>query len=232
MKVKLKKRKNYYQLVVDDPEVNKKYNCSQKEPVVLAVLDCWEGTKCWSLRDIRLEEHIYPSKYLEGSSFEMYLPDNTEQEKLIIAVLNKYDKREDRIVWNSFNGIVGGGDKTDDPTNPSYVDSAMKGAWSFDKGLDNFNNIRQFWESFEGDDIKSTKIPNPYKQPNSMMFSVLFSMLEMDGNQIGNSPQKIIKKWQKNYNVDQSIIDSLDYEKLVAPQESILETKAKKPKMK
>lgn len=216
MKVKLKKSKNYYQLVVDDTQINKKYDCTQSEPVVLAVLESWEGTQCWSLRDLRLEEHIFPSQYLEGSSIETFIYKNEEEAKLAMAVLNHYEKREDRIVWNSFNGIVGGGDKTNDPNNPSYVAKSMQSIWSFDKGLKKFNEIREFWENFEGDDIESTKQPNPFRQPFNMVFTMLSIMLDMSGKDIDKSPKEIVENWQKLYKVDQSIIDSIDYEKLMS----------------
>jgi hypothetical protein len=191
MKVKLAKRKGYYRLVVDDKDINAKYNCTQKDPIVLATLSSWEGTECWDLRDLRLCNVIYPSPYLSNSNLQTFLPKNDEEESWITSALKQYEKREDKYAWSTFDGVVAFGDKTFDPNLPTYVSRTMEGCWSFSEGMKQFNNIREFWEKFEGNKLESSKIHNPNLQPSSNYFSSLSIMIEMEALPKDN----ILAKW-------------------------------------
>jgi hypothetical protein len=179
MKVKLAKRKGYYRLVVDDKAINEKYKCTQKEPIVLATLSGWEGTQCWDLRDIRLCHVIYPSPYLSSSNLQTFTPKNEEEEGWITSALKQYEKSEDKYSWSTFDGVVAFGDKTFDPDNPDYVGRTLEGCWSFSEGMKKFDEIREFWEKFEGNDLATTKLINPNLQPSSNYFSSLSIMIEM-----------------------------------------------------
>lgn len=228
MKVKLKKRQGFYQLVVDDKDINKKYKCTQKDPIVLAVLDSWEGTKCWSLRDLRLCDPLLPSPYLEGSGMQFLVVHNQEQESWLTSCLKRYEKSitpegQVKINWNDFDGMVAFGDKSNNEANPEYVKRCMTGAWSFEKGMEQFSAIRQFWENFTGEDLENTKLENIHKQPNRIYFSGLIHLLE------ASLPLKkeLFKSWHtahglsEKYQVPESLINS-----------GALEESHKKPKIK
>lgn len=218
MKVKLAKRKGYYRLVVDDKEINAKYNCTQKEPIVLAILSGWEGTECWSLQDLRLCHVIYPSQYLSSSNVQSFTPKNEEENSWVTSSLKQYEKRGDEYAWSTFNGIVAFGDKTFDPDVPSYVSRSLQGCWSFAEGMKKFNEIREFWEAFDGNDLESTKMVNPNFQPSSNYFSSLSIMMEM-----GEIPiETIIPKWHT--------MNGFDERFKVTGKDSIQSTN--KPKMK
>jgi hypothetical protein len=218
MKVKLAKRKGYYRLVVDDKDINKKYDCTQKQPIVLACLSGWEGTECWSLHDMRLSHVIYPSPYLDSSNIQSYTPQNEEEESWLISALKQYEKQDDKYVWSTFNGVVAFGDKTFDPDVPSYVSRSLQGCWSFAEGMKKFNEIREFWENFSGDDLKSTQIVNPNFQPSSNYFMNLSIIAEM-----GELPkEETINKWH--------IINGLDERFKVTGQDNVSSTKKLKIK--
>lgn len=218
MKVKLAKRKGYYRLVVDDKAINEQYDCSQEDPIVLATLSSWEGTECWELNDLRLCNVIHPSPYLSGNNVQSYKPKNEEEEFWITSALMQYEKREDKYYWSTFNGVVAFGDKTFDPDVPSYVSRSMEGCWSFSEGMKKFNEIREFWESFNGNDLKSTKINNPNLQPIDGYFSSLSIMIDM--NTIPK--EDIIKTWHKTYGFGEKF----------RIKEFSNETDSQKPKMK
>lgn len=229
MKVKLIKHKNYYLLAVDDKEINQKYNCSQKEPVILASLDGWEGTKCWSVHDLRLSEYRPPSHYLEGNNIQYYTPETQEEEKLITSIIKNYKKRDDKIIWSTFSGVVGYGDKTHDPSVPEYVRANLQGCWSFNEGMKEFNLIRQFWEAFEGDDIASIKIHNPHTQPDSNIFIFFKALIEYLPE--GQKREKAIKNWQKISHISDDIMNNIDFKKLYQSSEEMLENNKSKKKL-
>lgn len=72
VKTKIKRSKGSYRLVVDDKVINKEYECSQKEPVVLAVISNFFDSGCWSVEDFRLTRHRIPSPYFEASDACVY----------------------------------------------------------------------------------------------------------------------------------------------------------------
>lgn len=229
MKVKLIKRKGYYQLVVDDKDINNKYDCSQKKPIILATLNSWEGTKCWSLHDLRLSPYRPPSPYLDGSNIEYRTPVNEEEEQLITCVIKNYEKRGQQIVWSTFSGVVGGGDKTNDPTIPEYVKASLQGCWSFDEGIKQLNVIRDFWETFEGDNIADVKIHNPYSQPTSDCFTFLEVILTHALDE--DKKEKAINSWQKIHNISDEIMTSIDFKNLYKNENNLVKDNKPKKKM-
>jgi hypothetical protein len=194
MKVKLLQDAGYFRLVVDESKINEKYNCSQENPIVLAVLTTWEGTKCWSLRDIRLEEVIYPSEHLEGFNLQKYMPKNEEDAKNLKSKL-KYFKEtpEGEILWGTFCGVVGMGDRTDHPDNPSWVGKAIEGCWSFKEVRKKLKEIRSFWENFEGEDLKLAKMVNPYKQMRATDYKLEMTYGLTTSNSLNEDNTKVVE---------------------------------------
>jgi hypothetical protein len=165
MKVKVLRDPGYFRLVCDDEAINKKYDCSQEQPICLARLSTWEGSKCWQLRDMRLEDVCYPFYHLEGSNLQTYMPVDEEDAKNLKSQLRYYkESPEGEIRWGTFVGIVGMGDRTDHPDNPSWIAQSVEGCWSFNAAREKLKEIKEFWEKFEGDDLKLAMMENPYRQ--------------------------------------------------------------------
>lgn len=168
MKVKTIKDTGYYQLVCDDEAINKKYNCSQDQPITLATMSTWEMSKCWKLRDLRLEDVFYPSPFLEGNNLQIYTPVDEEDAKNLKSQLRYYKETpEGKIKWGTFVGVVGIGDRTDHPDNPTWIAQSVEGCWSFKAAREKFKEIKEFWKQFKSDDLKTAMMENPHKQISS-----------------------------------------------------------------
>lgn len=164
MKVKLLKDKGYFRLVCDEQEINEKYSCAN-DPICLANLSTWEGSKCWKIRDMRLEDVFLPSPHLEGNNRQEYLPVDQADAASLKSKLHYYKESPDGLIkWGTFVGVVGMGDRTDHPDNPAWIAQSVEGCWSYPAARAKFKEIRDFWENFEGDDLKLAMQPNPHKQ--------------------------------------------------------------------
>lgn len=190
MKVKIIKYPGYFRLVCDDETINKKYHCTQENPIELANLSTWEDSCCWKLRDMRLENSFYPSEHLEGSNLQRYTPIDEEDAKNLKSKL-KYFKEtpEGEIKWGTFSGVVGIGDRTDHPDNPSWIAQSIEGCWSFNAARTKFKEIRAFWKAFEGDELKSSMMHNPNEQITSFDYK--------SQRDYSNKPLSSIKKRKK-----------------------------------
>lgn len=165
MKIKVIKYPGYYKLVCNEQSINEKHNCSQEDPITLATMSTWEMSKCWKLRDMRLEDVFHPSPYLEGSNLQKYMPVDEDDAQNLKSQLRYYKETpEGEIKWGTFVGIVGMGDKTDHPDNLSWIAQSIEGCWSFNAAREKFKEIKEFWKSFEGNDLKNAMMENPNKQ--------------------------------------------------------------------
>lgn len=120
VKTKIKKYKGYCCLVVDDPMINKKYECSQKAPILLATMTNFFDSGCWSVEDFRLSQYKKPSPYLEGMDQCVYEIKTEAEKESLIKRLHTYREVEDKnrkvIIWNTFAKALWDGD------NPSCID--------------------------------------------------------------------------------------------------------------
>lgn len=173
MKVKIIKLKTYFSLVCDDEQINEKYGCSQEKPITLATLTTWENTGCWKIRDLRLEQVFYPTQSLEGNNLQKYTPVDETDRANLISQLNYYKETpEGEIRWGTFHGVVGMGDRTDHPDNPTWIAQSVEGCWSYNGARSKFKEICDFWRKFEGDDLKSAMMVNPHKQITETDFRI------------------------------------------------------------
>lgn len=74
--------------------INKKYECSQKSPILLATMTNFFDSGCWSVEDFRLSQYKTPSPYLEGMDQCVYeIKTEEEKESLIKRLHIQRDRR-------------------------------------------------------------------------------------------------------------------------------------------
>ncbi len=184
MKVKLKNMTGggYKQLVVDDAAINAKYGATQADPLVLASMQEFFNTGCWAVLDWRLSQHRRePSKYLESGPC-VYEVKHPEEKDMITSELHTYELDSEgggqQICWYTWDVNCWDGD------NPSCKSTtgetmAQVARFTYKGAKERINEIRAFWEKFEGAELDvGTKIENPYRQPSEGYFFGLRARLE------------------------------------------------------
>ena len=171
IKTKIKKHKGWHRLVVDDAAINKQYECSQKEPIILAIMTNFFDSGCWSVEDFRLSEYRTPDPYFEGSDACSYEIKSEEAKAKLIARIHTYrevqNKEKQYIVWNTFDKALLDGD------NPSCKDKYgheqnIIARFSHKAALEKFNEIKEYWNNFDGTNLMESKRPNPSLQISKM----------------------------------------------------------------
>ena len=175
VKTKIKKYKGYYCLVVDDPMINKKYECSQDDPILLATMTNFFDSGCWSVEDFRLSQYKTPSPYLEGIDQCVYEIKTEEEKENLIKRLHTYREIEDKnrkvITWNTFDKALWDGDNPYCIDKFGYVQNIIA-RFSYAKALEKLNEIKEFWNNFDDTNLMNGKITNPYRQISEMTLMI------------------------------------------------------------
>lgn len=168
-------RNRHYSLVFDVPGV------PAREKPVLAVLSHYEGTKCWTLCDIRLHQHsLSVGPYFGNSAedFHSYYRAITPQEvELLRRSLKEFQEvpKDDgsiEFTWCTYRGIVRG--RTAKEINEStFFASKYPVMHKRDEGMVLLNEMADFWRQWmigkSDEEILSQagriKINNPFIQP-------------------------------------------------------------------
>lgn len=133
---------------------------------VVARLEHWEGTECWSLTDIRLAPHSIPSAFsFVGAEqyHSTYTPNSIDESEFVKSKLRDYFIDDAGTYhWCTFAGIVKG-EESIGGYSPSKNKFAQGGYFSYKTGIAEINKIREFWSAFEGN-IKEAKIANSLLQ--------------------------------------------------------------------
>ena len=189
MKVKIKKFNGTTKLVVADSAINQKYGASVQKPIVLAVITNFFNSNCYSLQDYRNTQHRKPSPYLEEGPCILKIV-SQEQKDFYLAHLHTYriqtEEHREYICWQEWDTYCWDGD------NPQCIDKfgsqySQVARWSYGEAKKRLNEITQFWSEYEGEDLQSQKIENPFRQKGETLMS--FAYREVQSQPI---PQKLI----------------------------------------
>ncbi len=178
MKVKLIHQKDtgYVELVVADSAINKKYGCKKGEVVVLAVINEFFSSGCWSVLDLRLSRHRPPSPYLEAGPC-IYIPKNNEDKDYVTSHLHTYriklegEQKKETILWNTWDLNCWDGDNPSCQTRTGQIMNQVA-RFSGEYALQRLKEIEKFWLDYEGQDVHTVKIDNPYRQESESFFSM------------------------------------------------------------
>jgi hypothetical protein len=168
VKTKFLRERGRVSLVVDTGEPT-----TMDNKQALAAMTLLEGTGCWSIIDIRLDDHPSADPWsASGFSEEFYSelkPESSEQAIEVKAMLKEYQELKDgTLVWCSFRDIVRGESGVNGFT-PSGKNNFQPPVYhSRRQGLALLREIQEFWEAHAGT-IEESKIDNPYSQPNAFV---------------------------------------------------------------
>ena len=132
----------------------------------VALMELYEGTRCWQLVDVRLATYRAPGQYMNASADDyhaMYKPDTPENATEVRTMLHEYTEDTDGTFhWCSFEGIVRG-HPTIDGYRPSWHLTDQAGYFKRSEGLALMKEMQAWWEAYDGDP-KLAKIDNPNRQ--------------------------------------------------------------------
>jgi len=162
LKTKLMREKGRISLVIDHG------SDKTKEKMVLAAMTLFEGTDCWDVIDIRLEDHPAANPWSGSGSgddfYSTYRPETPEEAEYLRSVLREYEELKDgSFRWCTFRGIVRGECEINGYAPAWYQEFKRPVFHSFRNGLTHLKEIQAFWESYNGS-IRDSKIKNPYRQ--------------------------------------------------------------------
>lgn len=169
MKTKLTYEKGRISLVVDHGKDK------TQEKMVLAAMTLFEGTRCWNVIDIRLEENPVAHPWSGSGSGEdfyaTFTPKSPEESNYVRSQLKEYEELEDgSFRWCTFGGIVRGAYEIDNFAPGTYQTFRRPVFHNRADGLAYLKDTQTFWEGFEGK-IADSKIDNPYAQPRESRLS-------------------------------------------------------------
>lgn len=180
IKVKIHKGQGCREIVVNDPKINAKYDATNSKPVVLASMVEFFNSGCWGVLDLRISKHKVPSPYLEaGSCF--YKPSDEADKEKITSELHTYrlekSKDGEYVTWNTWDVNCWDGDNPSCQSKTGYLYNQVA-RFTYKGALQRLAEIREFWEKFEGDNIESVRLENPYRQKSETHFSMMKFILE------------------------------------------------------
>lgn len=175
-------------LVVDQPAEQ------GATPQVLAALTNMHDSACWYLVDIRLRKHPAANEFSGSGRAEdfqaHYRPETEAQRALIKAMVREYKELEDgTVIWCTYLGLVAGEKSVDGYTPVNREKFHPPLYHSEERGLELLQDLRAFWERFEGR-IEDSAIENPRGQPSEseVMHAVIRHQLAADRRASGNQP--------------------------------------------
>lgn len=163
--MKIIKYKGFYQLAVEDKDMNELYGFSQDNPIVLAIMTNYIMSKSWKVKDFRLLENANGNVTSTFGDFDhqIYTPLNENDAQQLKSKLKHYVEKEGKIIWSSFNGVV----VNPDPTvqlNSDYLKGMGDFCWTFREAQKQLSEIKNFWESYHEKDLNNIEIENKYRQ--------------------------------------------------------------------
>ena len=169
MKTKLTYEKGRISLIVDHGKD------TSREKMVLAAMTLFEGTGCWSIIDIRLEDNPVAHPWSGSGSgedfYSTFVPKSADEATYARSQLKEYEELEDgSFRWCTFKGIVRGACEINDYAPGGYQTFRRPVFHNRTDGLAYLKETQTFWDSYEGK-IADSKIPNPHVQPNETEIS-------------------------------------------------------------
>jgi hypothetical protein len=141
------------------------------EKQVLAAMTLSEGTRCWTIIDIRLNKvpvaHPWSGSEMADDFNAHWKPKSPSEAEAVKAMLLEYEEREDgTLMWCTYRNIVRG-----DLGVKGYTPVSSRGLKLYthhDKasGMAKLREMKAFWECHHGT-IAEAAIHNPYSQPSS-----------------------------------------------------------------
>lgn len=186
LKTKLSYEKGRISLVVDHGKD------TAKEKMVLAAMTLFEGTGCWSLIDIRLEDnpvaHPWSGSGAGEDFYATFKPKTPDEAAYIRSQLKEYEERDDgSFRWCTFKGIVRGHYEIKDFAPGTYKDFRRPVFHNRNDGLAYLKETQAFWEGYEGK-IADSKIHNPYAQPNQSEIIWGLAMIRIEAKNATREP--------------------------------------------
>lgn len=160
MKTRIERRKGSVSLLVERNEPG--------APIeVLACLQQMADSSNWFVIDIRLLQRPIAHEFSGSAAAEDFCahvsPESEAERDFYQSKLKEYKEDCDgRLLWCTYRNMWRGEHGVDGYTPPSVVEPLVY--MSFKDGLKIMQEIRSYWESYEGA-ISSAKIENPYRQP-------------------------------------------------------------------
>lgn len=174
MKTKLLIEKGRTSLVVD----HGRGDWDDKQ--VLAAMELYEGTQCWTVIDIRLGERPSADPW-SGSGvgedfYSQWKPKSEAEAGEVKALLQDYQELADgTLIWCTYKNIIRGHFDINGlaPGAPNGIKRAIyhRKAEAMAKLLE----CKNFWENHTGT-IAEGKIANPYSQPSASDIPVIFAL--------------------------------------------------------
>lgn len=174
-------RGRVFKLLIDVPGMD------DDEKPVLAKMQIYEGTGCWTIEDVRLSEHGRPSKHFDVGAeafWSSHTADTPEDLTMATALLREYQLRPTAdggavIDWCTFNGIVRGRPAWEVTSLSDFFTMGLRASPIYFKrheALDYLKNAAADWSLFphsEADpDIAiragTMKLDNPIRQPTAL----------------------------------------------------------------
>jgi hypothetical protein len=164
MKTKFSIEKGRISLLVDHGKN------ADAEKQVLAAMTLYEGTRCWTIIDIRLDKAPVADPWSGSGSGEDFFselkPKSPAEAEDAKAMLNEYEERPDgTLMWCTYNSIVRGELAINGytPVSPyglkRYIHHNKSG------GMDKLREIKAFWDNHQGTIVEGA-ISNPHGQPS------------------------------------------------------------------
>ena len=166
MKTKIIKKIGYYKLVIDDKEINKKYNYEDSQ-IVLGTISEFADVGQWRVEDYRLKKNSIPSPYLEDG-VQAYMPKNQDEVNYLEKNLHtfKIDEKTGTYYWPKFDSTLYEGGDHPCLTDPKIKQYNSVARFTFQKAYELLKEQKSFWETCDENDLTSSrvKINNPMCQ--------------------------------------------------------------------
>jgi hypothetical protein len=168
IKTNIKKHKGYYILQVIQDLKDEPFN--KKRPIELMTVSKHDGNQLYKIIDYRYtDEHTPLTPFLCDMGGNNHRMQYTEYEKhkskfkFPFSVFVNSSNGIKLISWNDLNGIV-----IEDADNPHNEQSGFKSEthiWSYRAAMKKLYEARDFWESFNGENLEDAKIKNKNIRP-------------------------------------------------------------------
>lgn len=163
MKTKFSFEKGRISLLVDHGKN------TEAEKQVLAAMTLYEGTRCWTVIDIRLEKAPVADPW-SGSAIDFFTelkPKSAAEADEVKAMLREYEERADgTLMWCTYKNIVRGELAINGYTPVSAYGLKRYVHHTKAAGMAKLREIKAFWEKHQGTIVEGA-IHNPYSQPSA-----------------------------------------------------------------
>lgn len=165
MKTKFSIEKGRVSLLVDHGKN------ADAEKQALAAMTLYEGTRCWTIIDIRLEKvpvaHPWSGSGDGEDFYSEWKPKSPAEADEVKALLSEYEERADgTLMWCTYKDIVRGSLAVNGYTPVSAHGLKRHIHHSKAEGMAKLREIKAFWEGHQGTIVEGA-IHNPYSQPSA-----------------------------------------------------------------